>query len=494
MALAVTVFKSLLLNRTALGTKIRATSMDIQAAQLVGIRIASFYALAFAIAAALAGIAVALFSTNQAFSPVSAPDLTLKAFVVVALGGLGSAWAALAGGLGLGLGEVLGGALIGISYTNQVSFGILVVVLLVRPSGLLGQQSYAGERGHRVSTRTESEIAEGDLASGAPLAPAPRRRRATLVIAVLVLLAIAFPFAVNDYDVGVGTTVIMLGVLAASWNLIGGYAGYPSFGHAVFWGLGAYGAAVPMVKLGVPFPVGFLCGGLVSALLALVIGLPALRLRGHYFAIATLGILSVVQQVVANADSITGGGGGLTLPLSSLGLQTFDQVIYLIMLAVLGAVLLFTFWMSRSRLGYGLVAIRENEVAARVMGVNTTLYKVIAFVMSGLFCGFAGATYAYWRSSLDPPVAFDFNYNVLLVIMAFFGGAGTVPGPLLGALILGVLSEWLRGVLVQYHLLVFGVVIVLTVIFAPNGLMEYLDGRRRLSIASLLENIREHSV
>ncbi|MGI8553091.1 MAG: branched-chain amino acid ABC transporter permease, partial [Dehalococcoidia bacterium] len=254
------------------------------------------------------------------------------------------------------------------------------------------------------------------------------------------------------------------------------------------------GAAVSMVKLHVPFPVCFGVGGLVSALLALILGVPVLRLRGHYFAIATLGVLSAMQQVVANTDRLTGGGAGLSLPLPSLDVQTFDQVIYWIMLAVLLAVTGFTFWMSRSRLGYGLIAIRENEVAARVMGINTTKYKVIAFVLSGLFSGFAGATYAYWRSSIDPAVAFDFQYNVLLVIMAFFGGAGTVLGPILGALILGVISEWLRNALVQYHLLVFGVVIVLTVIFAPTGLMEYLGGRRRFSLVSLLENIREHSV
>lgn len=143
IAIVVTIFVSLLLNRTQLGAKIRATSMDVQAAQLVGIRIASIYALTFAIAAALAGIAGTLLSTTQAFSPLDAPTLTLKAFVVVALGGLGSAWAALAGGLVLGLAEVVGGALIGVSYSNLISFGILVLILVTRPSGLLGRRSYA---------------------------------------------------------------------------------------------------------------------------------------------------------------------------------------------------------------------------------------------------------------------------------------------------------------------------------------------------------------
>jgi len=321
-----------------------------------------------------------------------------------------------------------------------------------------------------------------------------RRRRMLAATGILVVLAAIFPFIFNDYLVRAATTVILLAVLAESWNLIGGYAGYPSFGHAAFLGLGVYGAAVPMVKFGVPFPVGFLCGGLVAGALALAMGLPALRLRGHYFAIATLGILSVMQQVVINLDWLTGGGAGLSLPLPSLDVQTFDEVIYLVMLAILLATAGFTAWMTRSRLGYGLIAIRENEIAARVMGINTTLYKAAALTASGVFCGFAGATYAYWLTSIEPPVAFDFTYNVLLVVMAFFGGAGTILGPILGALILGVVSEWLRGVLVQYHLLVFGIVIILTVIFAPRGVLDLIGQGRRFSIASLLANVRANSV
>jgi branched-chain amino acid transport system permease protein len=315
-----------------------------------------------------------------------------------------------------------------------------------------------------------------------------------IAVALLGVGAVIFPFILDDYIVRVATTVIMLGVMAASWNLIGGYAGYPSFGNAAFFGFGAYGAAVPMVRLGLPFPIGLALGGLASAALAVLVGIPVLRLRGHYFAIATLGVLGVTQQIVILADRVTGGGEGLTLPLSGLSLETFNEMIYLVMLAILAAVVSFTVWMSRNRLGYGLVAIRENEVAARVMGVNTTLYKVIAFAASGFFTGLAGATYAYWLSSLDPSVAFDYTYNVLLVVMAFFGGAGTVLGPLIGALVLGVISEWLRGVLVQYHLLVFGIVIVLTVIFAPRGVLDLIGRRRQLSLSSVLENIREHSV
>lgn len=345
-----------------------------------------------------------------------------------------------------------------------------------------------------IDPQTESVAPEVIAGPKVEAAGPGGKRWAIFATAVVAAVALAFPFIFNDYLVRAATTIIMLAILAEAWNLIGGYAGYPSFGHAAFFGLGVYGAAVPMVKLGLPFPAGFVIGGLLAALLALAIGLPILRLRGHYFAIATLGILSVTQQVVTNLDKVTGGGAGLSLPIPSMGVELFDEIIYLLMLLILAATLGFTFWMTRSRLGYGLVAIRENEVAARVMGVNTTLYKVMALTMSGLFCGFAGATYAYWLTSIDPAVAFDFTYNVLLVVMAFFGGAGTILGPILGALILGVISEWLRGVLVQYHLLVFGVVIVLTVIFAPHGVLELIGARRRPSLAVLLANVRANRV
>jgi branched-chain amino acid transport system permease protein len=341
-----------------------------------------------------------------------------------------------------------------------------------------------------------TETAAPPIAIEAERPPAANRKRGLqlVVLGALLLVAIVLPFVLDDYLVRVGTTIAMLAVLAASWNLIGGYAGYPSFGNAVFFGLGAYGGAIAMLRLGLPFPAALLCGGLVSTALALLIGLPVLRLRGHYFAIATLGILSAMQQIVILGDKVTGGGAGLTLPLSPLSLETFDELIYLVMLAILVAVVVFTFVMARSRLGYGLVAIRENEVAARVMGVNTTLYKVTAFAICAFFSGLAGSTYGYWLSALDPYVAFDSSYNVLLVVIAIFGGAGTVAGPIVGAIILGGLSEWLRGVFVQYHLLGFGIVIVLVVIFAPRGLVDLWERRHNLTFASLLENIRSNSV
>lgn len=346
-----------------------------------------------------------------------------------------------------------------------------------------------------MSDRPSSVVARAvETGSPTPVATSRARRWRWFGLAALAAGAIVFPFIFDDYLVRVATTVMMLGIMAAAWNLIGGYAGYPSFGNAVFFGVGAYGAAVPMARFGMPFPVGLACGGLSGAALAVLVGIPVLRLRGHYFAIATLGVLGATQQIVILADKVTGGGEGLTLPLPGLALEAFNELIYLVMLAILTAVVLFTVWMSHNRLGYGLIAIRENEVAARVMGVNTTFYKVAAFSASGFFTGLAGATYAYWLSSLDPSVAFDYTYNVLLVVMAFFGGAGTVVGPLLGAAVLGVISEWLRGVLVQYHLLVFGVVIVLTVIFAPRGIVDLFARRRQLSLSSVLDNVREHSV
>src|SRR5579883_350777 len=329
--------------------------------------------------------------------------------------------------------------------------------------------------GERIATKEiRARLARGDARAG--------------TAALCLLLAVAYPFVFNDYLVRVGATILMLGVMAESWNLIGGYAGYPSFGNAVFFGIGAYGGAIIMERANAPFPVALLVGGAVTAVLAVIIGVPVLRLRGHYFAIATLGVLSFMEQVVIVSERLTRGGAGIRLPFPSMDLQTFNELIYLVMLLILLAATLFTYWMAHSKLGFGLIAIRENEVAARVMGVNTTLYKIAAFTASGLFTGLAGAAFAYWQSYVDPPSVFSFDYNVLLVIMAFVGGAGTVLGPVLGAVVLGAIAEYLNSHVGERHLLVFGVVIVLTVIFAPNGLMEYITGKRGLSLGSLLAN------
>ena len=220
---------------------------------------------------------------------------------------------------------------------------------------------------------------------------------------------------------------------------------------------------------------------------AALVGMPILRLKGHYFAIATLGVAETMREVVYNLE-FTGKGTGLTMPILRNPLPFF----YL-MLAILVAVTLVNWWLWQSRFGYGLIAIREDEDAAAVMGINTPLYKTIAFALSGAFTGLAGGLYAYWITFIDPDSVFKVIITVQLIIMAVFGGMGTVLGPLLGALVMASVSEWLSTHLVTLAELFNGLIIILVVLFMPKGLSDLIR-QRTLSLRYFARNLREYRI
>ena len=304
-----------------------------------------------------------------------------------------------------------------------------------------------------------------------------------ILILVGLLLAIV-PWVGDDVIIQYGINALLVAVLAQSWNIIGGFAGYASFGNSVFYGLGTYGTAIAMVKFGLPFWVGLVAGGVLGMVCAVLLGLPILRLRGHYFAIATLGISVTMSAVVANLD-IAGRNIGLILPLTRN-----DTLFYEAALILLAVTTLAVIYISRSRFGMGLIAIREDEDAAAVMGVNTTFYKIIALVLSALFTAIAGGIHAYWITFIDPSSAFDLTLNVRMVIMTVFGGPGTVAGPLIGSFILSTIYEVLANSISTAAALLFGVVIVVAVVFMPRGLLDIAAGVRRVGWGYLLHNVR----
>lgn len=311
--------------------------------------------------------------------------------------------------------------------------------------------------------------------------------RLTVGLVALAAVLVA-PFGVDASVVQSLISILTLAVLAESWNIIGGFTGYAAFGNAVFFGLGAYATGVAMVRWGWPFVGGLGLAAAVAVVFALVIGFPILRLRGHYFALATLGLSEVVRRIVENLD-ITGGGNGMVLPILR-NLNFF----YYAMLGVLLAAVAFTWWLSRSKLGYGLVAIREDEDAAQAMGINTPLLKSTAYAASALFAGLAGGVYAYWMTYIEPAAVFQTILNVKMIVMAVFGGAGSVFGPILGAFILTLVSDALATRLVELANLFFGVVIIVAVLFFPKGLMS-LRRRRGVSLlAHLKSGIRANRV
>jgi branched-chain amino acid transport system permease protein len=298
---------------------------------------------------------------------------------------------------------------------------------------------------------------------------------------------------VNKSQLRLMTSIAMFVVLASAWNIIGGLTGYAAFGNVAFFGLGAYTTAmlVDAHKAHLPFALALLAAPVVPALFAALIGFPLLRLRGHYFAIATLGTGVAVGEVIKNIDFL-GGATGLFPPI----MHRADVLFFYLMLGAAVLTLAVTWFILRSRFGYGLIAIRENEEAARVLGVNTTYYKVAAFTISAALTGLAGGIYAQWFSFINQEGVFGIEYNVQMILMAISGGAGTLFGPALGAIGLVILINSLAGggqgaVLAQ---MVLGALIAVTVIFVPRGVVDFFGGRSRLALSHFRNSLRETSV
>ena len=307
-------------------------------------------------------------------------------------------------------------------------------------------------------------------------------RAAALAIA-LVLVAL-LPWIGTPTLVQFAINALLLATLAQGWNIIGGYTGYASFGNSVFYGLGTYGTAVAMTTYQLPFGVGLAIGAVLAVVFAIVLGIPVLRLRGHYFAIATLGLAQVMTAIVSNLE-IAGRNVGIVMPLLK-----GDTLFLELSLALLVFATLAVWWISRSRFGYGLIAIRENEDAAQVMGVNVTMYKVLAFALAALFSSLAGGIHGYWITFVDPASAFDITLNVKMIIMAVFGGPGSVLGPVIGALLLSGVSEVLAAQITSLASVFFGMVIVIAVVFMPHGLADLARRFKRLGVRYFGENVR----
>jgi branched-chain amino acid transport system permease protein len=300
---------------------------------------------------------------------------------------------------------------------------------------------------------------------------------------VILLLA---PFVIGNYWIRVLTAMFMFGALASATNIIAGYTGYPAFGNVVFFGLGAYTTALAMTKFRTSFWTSLAVGVVICGLYAAVIGFPLLRLRGHYFAIATLGMNEATRAIVENVG-FTGGGMGLSLPVHRGDVQLLNFYFYFVMLGLLLSAVVITSCVIRTRLGYGCRAIRFDEEAAASCGVPTTRYKVTAWMLSAALTGMAGAAYANWVGYIEPAAVFDMSIAVKMFVMMILGGAGTVFGPLLGALLLELVGLVAWTQLLNYHTATLGVIIVAVVIFVPGGLMSL---RRGLTVRRLLDNVR----
>ena len=307
-----------------------------------------------------------------------------------------------------------------------------------------------------------------------------------LLIALPALAAVlaVVPWVASPTIVQYGINALLVATLAQGWNIIGGFAGYPSFGNSVFYGLGTYGTAIAMAQLHWSFGSGLVLGAVLGVACALLFGIPILRLRGPYFAIATLGLAAVMSAIVATVE-IAGKNIGLILPLFR-----GDALFYELSLILLVAATATVAWLSRSRFGAGLVAIREDEDAAQVMGINTTMYKVAALALAAFFSALAGGIHAWWITFIDPASAFDPTLNVRMVIMTLFGGAGSVLGPVVGAFVLSAVSEVLASKATSVASLFYGFVIVAAVVLMPKGILDVMEGFRTARWRYFTDNVR----
>src|SRR5262245_22729476 len=296
---------------------------------------------------------------------------------------------------------------------------------------------------------------------------------------VLLPLVVPHPFVLT-----VATQAVIWALLAASWDLLAGYAGQVSFGHAGFFVLGGYTAAITSKTLGLSAWLGVWLGALLAAVVGLAVGFPALRLRGHYLALITLGFAEILRLVATNWLSLTGGPFGIYdyptfsgLPADPLlRRQALYAVVLLFVLASLGAM---AFVCQKTPAGKAFRAIREDELLAATLGIHTTGYKLLAFALSSGFAGLAGTLYAYYVLLVSPTLASPAT-TALVIGMAVFGGLGTIWGPAGGALLLYAVNESLRFIGVVYNLIVVGLVIMTFVIFLPEGLAGLVRRRPTL--------------
>ena len=333
-------------------------------------------------------------------------------------------------------------------------------------------------------------------ADGSLLGPTWRRRIAPwLVLAAFPIAALGLQTQLHYGEERTVTTVLMYVGLAAAWNLIGGFAGYACFGQVGFFGLGGYTTAILMVHLRLSFWLALPLAAAVVFVFALLVGLPLLRLKGHYFAVATLGVAEGLREVVINTPDLTGGGAGITIPsLSDTATTKWlgNDGFYLLFLGLAVAVLVIGLLIARTRSGYALRAIHQDEDAAAAMGVNTTVAKTLAFAVSAGLTGAIGSAYAFQQVTFYPERLFDVEITVLMVVMVVLGGAGTVVGPVVGAIAVAYGSEWLRQNIPTGHTFVLGALIVVAVILLPQGFVNYLREGARQRQFSLLENVRRY--
>lgn len=440
-----------------LGWAIRAAAQDRDAAQQMGVNVGATQGLSFALASALAGVGgvlVGMYYGNV--NPTIGFNAGLEGFAAATLGGLGSLPGAVVGGLVLGVAESFGVTWFGGSVRQLIAFGIMVLVLWLKPSGLLGKGTLF------------REPLTGTFFGNAPAIQLKREH----LIVLGVIVAVALPALGNDYLLQIASIVAIYAILALSLTLVAGTAGQVSLGQAGLFAVGAYTSALLTKEHGWSFWFALPMAGLVAALIGAIVVAPALSLRGHYVAITTLGIGVMITAALLNFDSLTHGPLGVTnIPapvLFGVPIET-PREYYLLSLAVLLlCVALVVLW-QRSHLGRAWRSIREDEVAARSLGVESTSYKALAFALGAFMAGLAGSLLAHQYTFISPDI-FDVPTSILAFTIVVLGDMSSVVGAIAGTIVLVGGPELFRP-LHDARLLAYGLLLLLLVRFRPQGLL-----------------------
>jgi branched-chain amino acid transport system permease protein len=297
---------------------------------------------------------------------------------------------------------------------------------------------------------------------------------------VILIFLVTFPLYAGTYDIRLLTTILMYVILSVSWAMFSGPTGYMSLASAVFFGVGIYTMA--MLQETLPFPVIIAVGGLICFAFALVVGLVTLRLKGMYFAIFTFGLVVFMSEIISYMEGTLHGAVGRHItPLPS-------ETIFYAMLGIAVATLLVVYFIRRSRLGLAMLSIGGNEEAAAHMGINTTMVKVLTFAISTVFVGAAGVIMAPNFIYIDNRIAFSPIYSFMPILMSIFGGMGQLYGPVLGAIVFGYLDRTLSLEFPQYFMIIFGILLIIVILFLPNGLLGLIQKLQKVGPISKLLN------
>jgi len=305
---------------------------------------------------------------------------------------------------------------------------------------------------------------------------------------VLAGLLVAFPLVFQKpFPQRMMILIFMYAMLGEAWNILGGYAGQVSLGHAVFFGLGAYTSSFLFIRWGISPWLGMVAGILVATIASILIGYPCFRLAGHYFVIATIAAGEIVAILFLNWK-LMGGAIGLFLPLLEESFLNFEfhsskAPYYYVILGMLVITVFIAWWIERSKLGYYFRAIKNDPDAARSLGIDLTRYKLIAMVISAALTAAAGTFYAQYVLFIDPSTVLPLMLSVQMCLIPVLGGTGTIAGPIIGAIILIPMAEYTRvhlaGKVSGLHLFVYGLLIMLIAAFQPAGLMGLVQRWRR---------------